>query len=34
LSDPYADWSVLEGMIGVVMDVVLVLTPTQRLFKK
>jgi hypothetical protein len=34
LSDPYAGWSVLEGMIGVFMDVVLISTLTQRLFKK
>jgi Pentapeptide repeats (9 copies) len=34
LSDPYAGWSVLEGMIGVFMDVLLISTLTQRLFKK
>jgi uncharacterized protein YjbI with pentapeptide repeats len=34
LSDPYAGWSVLEGLIGVFMDVVLISTLTQRLFKK
>ncbi len=34
LSDPYAGWSVLEGMIGVFMDVLLISTFTQRLFKK
>lgn len=34
LSDPYAGWSVLEGAIGVFMDVLLISTLTQRLFKK
>lgn len=34
LSDPYAAWSVLEGLIGVFMDVLLISTLTQRLFKK
>ncbi|HEY4036573.1 MAG TPA: hypothetical protein VGL94_21675 [Ktedonobacteraceae bacterium] len=34
LSDPYAAWSVLEGVIGVFMDVLLISTLTQRLFKK
>ena len=34
LSDPYAGWSVLEGLIGVFMDVLLISTLTQRLFKK
>ena len=32
--DPYAGWSVVEGVIGVFMDVLLISTLTQRLFKK
>jgi hypothetical protein len=34
LSDPYAAWSVVEGVFGVFMDVVLISTLTQWLFKK
>ncbi|WP_338250703.1 hypothetical protein [Dictyobacter halimunensis] len=34
LSDPYAGWSVLEGLCGLFMDVLLISTLTQRLFKK